>query len=150
MKLQKIAILLLTVIMIISCKNSTTIDLGNGYKLINSASFNDLTIVTEQNIVAIDGHILEFEYDSNFVIASQRPRDSVPGISTMTYDRYQEAFENSKFLQYWIINKKQESLYSLDSISMTAKYSNVYGPYNKDEYLKKRQEIGVPTTLKIE
>lgn len=133
--------------MITSCKSSTNIDLGDGYKLINSASFNDLTIVTEQNIVVIDGHILEYDFDSTFVIASQRPRDSVPGMGTMTKRKYDEAFEQSTFRQYWIINKKEK--YSLDTLAQLASDSNVYGPFKREEYLQKREELGVPKGLQL-
>ena len=137
--------LVIAIIMISSCKNSTNIDLGNGYKLINSASFNDLTIVTEQNIVVINGHILEFDYDSTFIIASQRPRDSIPGIGTMTHDKYEEAFEQSSFRQYWIVNKNQKAEFN----EATKIYSNVYGPFDRQEYLQKREELGIPKELQL-
>lgn len=145
MKLQKTLMLVITIIMILSCKNSTNIDLGNGYKLINSGSFNDLTIVTEQNIVVVSGHILEFDYDSIFIIASQRPRDSVLGIGTMTHDKYEEAFEQSSFRQYWIINKKEKSEFN----EVTKIFSNVYGPFDRQEYLQKREELGVTRELQL-
>lgn len=145
MRLSKIVLLLIPVIMITSCKNSTNIDLGDGYKLINSASFNDLTIVTEQNIVVIYGHILEYNFDSTFVIASQRPRDSVPGMGTMTKKKYDEAFEQSSFRQYWILNKKV-----IPEFNETTKiYSNVYGPFKREEYLQKREELGIPKELQL-
>jgi Uma2 family endonuclease len=59
----------------------------------------------------------------------------------MTKRKCDEAFEKSTFKQYWIINKKEESNYSYDSIREVAIYSNVYGPYKREEYLSKRKEL---------
>jgi hypothetical protein len=58
-------------------------------------------------------------------------------------------FEESTLLSYWIINKKENGIYSLDTISKLAVYSNVYGPYTKDEYIQKREKLGVPQGLKL-
>ena len=80
---------------------------------------------------------------------AERPRDSVPSIETMTQPKYQEAFEQSTFRQYWIINKKEKSEYSLDTLSKFARYSNVYGPLKKEEYLQKRKELKIPKELEL-
>ena len=130
--------------MLTSCQNNIGVGLGGEYKLINSASFNDLTIVTEQNIVVVKGHILNYAFDSTFIVACQLPRNSVvecngtvPG---MTKSKCDEAFEISTFRQYWIINKKAEGEYSLDTLTGLALYSNVYGPLKKEKYFQKREE----------
>jgi hypothetical protein len=130
-----------------SCRKNVNVNLGYKYRLINSASFSDLTIVKEHNIVVIDGHVLDYSFDSTFIIVAERPRDSVPGIKTKTQSEYQNAFEQSTFRQYWIINKKEKSEYSLDTLSKLARYSNVYGPFKKDDYLRKREELNVPQKL---
>ncbi|MBC7655187.1 MAG: DUF3997 domain-containing protein [Oligoflexus sp.] len=134
--------------MITSCSEHKYPDLGDGYKF-ETGDGNSLEIVNFENTVMVGTEILEYAFDSTFIVVSQRPWDvpDVPGIKEMTYDKRNEAFENSKFLQYWIINKKEESKYSLDSLSMLAKYSNVYGPFQKEEYLQKREELGVPREL---
>jgi hypothetical protein len=59
------------------------------------------------------------------------------------------SFEKSTFRQYWIINKKEKNIYSLDTISMLARYSNVYGPFNKEKYLHMRRELNVPENFKL-
>lgn len=131
-----------------SCRKNVNINLGGKYKLITSASMHDLTIVTGENEpykVVIGGHILDYSYDSIFIVAAQRPRDRVPGIKTMSQNKYDEVFEKSTFQQYWIINKRQESTFD----EKTAAYSNVYGPFKQGEYLKKRKELGVPKTLEL-
>ena len=131
---------------IVSCTKN--VNLGKGYKLITSASMNDLTIVRgehEPYNVVIVGHILDYSNDSKFIIAAQRPRDSVPVTQTMTLKESEEAFEKSKFQQYWIINKVQGYIFN----EKTSTYSNVYGPYSSDEYLNKRKEFGLPSALEL-
>lgn len=125
-------------------------NLGSGYRF-DTGDGNSLAIVNSDNDLIINMEILEFTFDSTFVVASQRPWDvpDIPNIKNMTLNERDEAFENSKFLQYWIINKKQKSEYSFDSINKLAKYSNVYGPFKKEEYIQKRKELGVPKSLKI-
>jgi len=145
MRYKKKLFLLIPVLIITSCQNNINVDLGGKYKLITSASMNDLTIVDENNIVAIHGHILVYAFDSTFIVVAQRPRDSVPGMGSMTQNKYEKAFEKSTFRQYWIINKKEKSEFN----EATKKYSNVYGPFQKDEYLRKREEIGIPESLNI-
>jgi hypothetical protein len=91
--------------------------------------------------------ILLWSWDSTFIIVTQRPWDSIPNIKAMNYSESNEAFEKSTFLQYWIINKREKSEYSLDTLSKLARYSNVYGPFKKDDYLRKREELNVPQKL---
>lgn len=134
--------------MAFSCRNNVNINLGGKYKLITSASMDDLTIVFGENEpyeVIIDGHILDCSYDSIFIVAAQRPRDSVPGIETMTQKKNEEAFEKSEFRQYWIVDKKKEAIF----VENMAAHSNVYGPFKEEEYLKRREELGVTKTLKL-
>jgi hypothetical protein len=130
-----------------SCGENREVNLGCKYRLINSASFSDLTIVKEHNTVVVDGHILDYTFDSIFIVVAQRPRDSIPNIKAMNYSEATEAFEKSTFRQYWIINKKEKSEYSLDTLSNLARYSNVYGPFKKGDYLRKREELNVPQKL---
>jgi len=37
----------------------------------------------------------------------------------------------------------------LDTLSKFARYSNVYGPFKKDEYLQKRKELKMPKELEL-
>jgi hypothetical protein len=133
-----------------SCSEHKYPDLGDGYKF-ETGDGNSLEIVNFENTVVVGTEILDYAFDSTFIAVSQRPWDvpDVPGIIEMTYDKRNEAFENSKFLQYWIINKKEKGESSLDTLTKLAKYSNVYGPFQKQEYLQKREELGIPKELKL-
>jgi hypothetical protein len=134
---------------IVSCTNAPY-DLGYGYSLTRN-SRNDLAIINADNSYIVYGHILKYSFDSTFVLVVEKPRDSILECSgtvpKMTKRKCDEAFEKSTFKQYWIINKTEESNYSYDSIRKVAIYSNVYGPYKKEEYFKKRKELGVSDNL---
>ena len=143
---KNVSIISIIFLLMISCTKYP--DLGDGYKFINEGK-DALEIVNSENTVIISQSILEYEFDSTFIIVSQRPWDSIPNIRTMNYKKSNETFEKSTFHQYWIINKKDESVYSYDSINKISKYSNVYGPYTIDEYLKKRDSLKVPHILKL-
>jgi hypothetical protein len=65
----------------------------------------------------------------------------------MNYYEATDAFENSTFRQYWIINKKEKSERSI--VNGRPRYSNIYGPFKKKDYLKKRIELNVPKELEL-
>ena len=148
--MKKIIISTLIVLTIGGCSQFKYPDLGNGYKFEYHSKYT-LEIVDSTNTVLIDMCILEYGFDSTFIVVSQRPWDipNVPGLKEMTYDKRNEAFEKSTFIQYWIINKKEKCDYSLDTLSMRAKYSNVYGPYTKIDYFKKREKLNISNKLQL-
>lgn len=131
-----------------SCIDSLDKNMGNGYTLhIGDGYWTG--ILNSKNTVVINSKVLNYSYNSTFIIASQRPWDSIPGVpdlESMKYKERNEAFKSSSFKQYWIINKKERC--EFDSLSKT--YSNVYGPYSKKEYLQKRVELSVPEKLKLD
>lgn len=143
------------ILLMTGCENFP--DLGNGYKL-SYNSMNDVSIIKclkegDAPTILIYGHILDYAFDSTFIIVIECPRDSVPGVTTMTYSEYEKAFEQSAFRQYWIINKKEEPTYIGFTGSKNnphAIYSNVYGPYRKEEYLKKRKELNISNELQFD
>ena len=125
-------------------------DLGNGYKFFHEGKYG-LSVVNSENTIMIKQHVLDYTYDSTFVLVVQRPFRSISGRDTMTYSELNKAFKNSNFKQYWIINKMQscENI-GFDSINQVAKYSNVYGPYTENEFIQKRNVLGVPKELVFE
>lgn len=63
----------------------------------------------------------------------------------MNYEEWKIAYEKSNFKQYWIIDKKQKSVFN----EGTKSYSNVYGPLTKDEYLDKLKQLNASKDLKL-
>lgn len=121
-------------------------ELGDGYKFNYDGRYT-LAIVNSNNNIVITETILDYAFDSTFIIVSQRPWDSIPNIRTMNYTESNKAFEESTFRQYWIINKREKSEYSFDTRTKLARYSNVYGPFKKHEYIQKREELKIPKAL---
>lgn len=144
MKYFALTLTIFSLIIITGCSKYP--DLGDGYKFDYDGKYT-LAIVNSNNTLLINETILDYAFDSIFIIVSQRPWDSIPDIKTLNYSESNEAFEKSTFRQYWIINKKEKSEYSLDSLTNLAQYSNVYGPFKKHEYLQKREELKIPKEL---
>lgn len=150
---MKRLILYTTIILIaIGCSDliSNHPDLGSGYNFFHEGKFG-LSVVNSENTIVVRRHVLEYAYDSVFILVSQRPYKSITGRDTMTYSEFNKAFKNSSFKQFWIIDKtKNCENIGFDSINQVAKYSNVFGPYSKEKYLHKREKLGVPETLKLD
>jgi hypothetical protein len=146
--MRKSIAIVTTLISIIIAGCSKPLDLGNGYKFEHDG-MHCLVLVDSQNIVKVDGHILEYAFDSSYIILSQRPWDSVCDISKMNYNRAINAFIKSDFSQYWIIIKNAKSKYTYNTETGRATYSNIYGPYTKECYLKMRDALGLPKILQL-
>lgn len=150
--MKKINLNIFLIMVLLSCNAKYPLDLGKGYKLDYDANSYSVIVNSENNEV-IYGHIINYRVDSTYIIVKQKP---VELILKDTYNnpewnlkKRDKLFEKSTFQQYWIINKKEKGQYSLDTLAQVAKYSNVYGPFSKLEYLQKREELGVPPELKL-
>jgi hypothetical protein len=108
--------------------------LGHGYKIDYTSGYDDdKALVDSLNKIIVYGPILSFNCDSKFIIAAERPRDSVSECSGQsTFDECEAAFKSSTFKQYWIIAKKDQ---------------RAWGPYQFADYLDKREELNVPSSL---
>lgn len=136
---------MLFIILIVSgCSESGDVDMGSGYKLEYDGKYAIL-ILNAQNSVLVRQTVLRYGYDSTFIIASQRPFNIYPKRDEMNYSKYKEVFEKSNYLQFWIINKAEEPVF----IDEKSRWSNVYGPFSKEHYLKKREEMQVPKELRF-
>ncbi|GIV28661.1 MAG: hypothetical protein KatS3mg027_2475 [Bacteroidia bacterium] len=163
-----VTILVITLLILFS-KGNCRYELGDGYALDICENKSNMQLLDSENAVIVPPVILEYAYDSTFIILSQRPW-KVPGVSYrlgMTLDERDSIFKHSTFRQYFIINKKEKheflgvdsslmdiEFYGPDSLIILYpgcenRYSNVYGPFNKEEYLQKREELGVPKELQL-
>lgn len=100
----------------------------------------------------IDGHIDDDVSDSTFLIVDQKPVDSIFGKFIKIYrnngDYYlrreydtiqnswdkQIALDLSHIHQYWIVSKTTK---------------DVYGPFQYEDYLGMKKQLGVPSTLML-
>lgn len=150
--MKKAVLNILLIMILFSCNSKFPLDLGKGYKLVYDPN-SYFGITDPQNNVVIDAHVIDYSADSTYVIVKQKPVDL---ILKDTYNnpewnlkKRDKLFEESSFRQYWIINKKEKGEYSLDTLTQLARYSNVYGPFDRQEYLQKREELGVPRELQL-
>lgn len=128
-------------------------DLGNGFMFEYDQRGDIYLIKTIQPgdapSVIVNGHIMDYSFDSTFIIIAERPRDSVPEcsgkIQGMTKKKCDDAFERSSFKQYWIINKQRKTEFD----AATRKYTNVYGPFHRQQMIQKIAELGVPRYLTL-
>ena len=143
---------ILLCVLLLSCHRFNVI--GDNYKL--EIDHIGHTVLTDtSNIILIDGHILRIGFDSIYVIVEQKPdrliytefKKNNPGY---TYDEAKRAFYESTLTHYWIVNKQEPSIvYSYDKLNRINKRSNVYGPFDNEEFLEKRIELGVHDSLKL-
>lgn len=72
--------------------------------------------------IIIHGNVIRMDDNKDFIIAMQLKDDSAK-------------IDKKQLLHYFIIEKKSDLK---------------FGPYNKEEYLQKREELNVPKGLKLE
>ncbi|NDK55416.1 hypothetical protein [Pontibacter fetidus] len=126
-------------------------ELGKGYKIVGEGGYTT-AVVNNQNTIVVSEYILDYATDSTFVLIAQSPPDSLPEMKFFYYsdnDRKEIAANKNVFRQYWIINKKENDYYSYDSTNQVARYSNVYGPYNRSQYYEQCINLNVPKNLKL-
>ena len=127
-------------------------ELGDGYKIVGEGGYTT-AVVNSMNNQLISEYILDYAMDFNFILIAQSPPDSLPKMKVFIYtdnDRKRIANDKDVFRQYWIISKKQKNEYKYDSIRHIATYTNVYGPFDLNDYKKQRQNLKVSGKLKLE
>jgi hypothetical protein len=140
--------LLLVLSIILSGCGERFSDPGGGYKIRYGPGGPFVEIVNSQNTVIITEHILDYIFDTNFIVVAQRPFDSVPvcndGVST--YQVCKEAIlYKSTFRQYWIINKQETGEFDYK----TKTYSNVYGPFKEEQLTRVYSEFEIPDKIRL-
>jgi hypothetical protein len=141
---MKKILLLLILFFLISCdrKEIELEKLGNGYFLKYTESYyimicnNAYFAGPDTYSIIIKSHIMEYAFDSTYIFISQKPFDSLE-LEKREYLDYNESkkyFKNIKFKQYWIIEKISEKR---------------YGPFNYEQYVNKKLELGIKDSLKF-
>ena len=143
-------------ILLISCQEKVMLKLGNDYNLdydLNHyrAVFHNENEGLDGRGQYLDGDILEFNYDSTFVIALIKPVDKIneskAGRKVNNYYDRERLIKASLMREYWILNKKIKQELIMNKYGYSN--SNVYGPFNKQEFELKRKELGVSDSLKL-
>jgi hypothetical protein len=128
-------------------------DLGSGYHFENidcrSAIIYDSSC---GGFITIQEDVLELAYDSTFIIVCQRPYNdpTIVGFDKMTLRERDAALARSTFRQYWIIKKHAPRHVIVDYNDRDKSHdADRYGPYQKDDFLIRRRQLGVPDSLKL-
>ena len=131
-------IVLISFLSILSCNNNI---IENNYELDYDPN-EEIWLVNKKrsdndiHVISINGHILFYGHSKDFIIAIQKPQDSIYNFKEdLKFSEMMDKVYKRNFNQFWILKIKNDSL---------------YGPYKKREYLKKRKEIGVPDNFKID
>ena len=124
--------------LVISCKDNM---IGKNYELDYNPN-EEINLINKKksgngyDIITITGHILFYGYSKDYIIAIQKPSDSIYNFKeNLKFPEMMKKIYESDFNQFWILKIKNDSL---------------YGPYQKSEYLKMREKIGIPKNLKID
>ncbi len=136
--MKQIIIITFLSIIFSSCKNN---EIEKGYELDYDTS-HEICLINKKeshngySLISITGHILFYGHSKDYIIAVQKPSDSIYNSKeNLNYYEQMNKRYKSNFNQFWILKIKNDSL---------------FGPFRKEEYLKKRQEIGVPENFKID
>lgn len=103
-------------------------DLATGYQLIRSSA-HEIKVIPKSSvgIPMIPEKVVEIAWDDTFILAKQQGlKKKSEGSTYMIPDE--------KVIRYWIINAKENS---------------VYGPFESDDFNKKRKELKISDSLKL-
>ena len=146
-------------LLLLGCKNKVLLHLGNKYNLDKDHNHYYTVFYDETDdydygpsrSFIIWGDILKINYDSTYVIALIKPvykiTESKEGKKINNYKDRKKLIETSLMREYWILNKKVEPKAMKNENGYF--YSNVYGPFNENDFNKKRKELGISDTLEL-
>lgn len=132
----KIAFFVLFIIIMISC-NDNYPKIGH-YKLTQGPMHGVCLVDTLENkngVMVIDEHILFYGYNSDFILLNQKPQDSRENIKGLNQVERRKKTYASSFNQFYILNIKK---------------GLKYGPFNKQKYLKAKNELGISKDFKLD
>ncbi len=110
-------------------------ELGNGYVFYEEGGF-PIICRDIPNRKCIPAVVKDYDYDKNYIIALQKEyKFKRYEIEEYSIEQQYKIIDKKGKLKYWIIDKVNDS---------------IYGPYSKDEFILKRNVLGVPKELKLE
>ena len=135
--MRNLIIIFFLSVLSVSCKDNT---IGTNYELEYTPK-HEICLVNKQksgsgyDLITISGHILFYGHSKDYIIAIQKPADSIYNFKeNLIFNEMKKKIFESSFNQFWILKVKNDS---------------IFGPFQKEEYFKKRKEIGIPDNLKI-
>jgi len=152
MKRLKI-IVLSSLLLTQSCERKYSIEIGDNY-IINYDSRGNTVVTDKKRTYIIDSQIVAWNFDSTFIIAKQKPFDSIYESIRIKYPNapsdYQERlYNNTEIFYYWIIDKRKD-LYFYNDEKIRIRCTNaIDGPLTYEEYWERRKALNVPVSLQL-
>lgn len=139
MKIVSLTLFLLIFALFLSCNDGDKFPvIGRHYKL-HYDNMNDICLFDINPKALSDykifGHILFYGQNSEFIIAYQKPWDSIKALKELPLNEQLNKVYNSNFHQFYILKIKTDSL---------------FGPFSKINYFVMRKKLGVPENLKFD
>jgi hypothetical protein len=142
--------------LVIGCQAKLPFHLGNHYYLDYDPNsyfalydINDIDSGLARGIV-LRGDILKINRNSKYIIALVKPvYKIIDQNNNLNYQEQKDLIEKCKIKEYWIVDNSMPYKEIFDKKKGIYFSPNVFGPYSKIEYLKKRKELLIPDTLKL-
>jgi len=129
--------LLLINLLLFSCNNHYPLKLGGKY-ILDIDGNSQFCIIDSQNTSVVNSAVVEYNYDSRYIIVKQKPVDVILSKSylnsSINLEKRKKMLEESNIIYYWIIDKTTGS---------------IYGPSLKSDYMHKRTILNVPSNLEL-
>jgi hypothetical protein len=130
-------IILIVVTSITSCIEKFPLKIGENY-FIEYDSNGNVCLLDSNNSIIITGEIINFKYDSLFILIEQKPIDlilkEVDTDPKISYKKRKEIVKKSKVRLYWMILKNE---------------NKIFGPYNLEEFKFKNREMNKNKNLSL-
>ena len=125
---------------LVCCTQRLPHKLSQGYEL--NYDRNSYCTIFKDGQTMINGQVIEIGYDSTFIVALVKPidkiREHINPKHNLNFNEQQILIENSSEREYWIINISLSE--NLIQNEFGYGLSNVFGPFDKTEYLIKKNE----------
>ena len=131
--------ILMSLFFIIYLNSCTNDKLEKNYELDYDPN-NEIFLITPTENgyqkVEIPGQILFYGHNKDFIIANQKPSDSIyKAEEDLVFKAMESKIFNTEFSKFWIITLNNDS---------------IYGPLNKTEYFALRTSLKIPENLKLD
>ncbi|WP_191963383.1 DUF3997 domain-containing protein [Flavobacterium luteum] len=128
------SIILIISIVLTSCEDSMPV-INKEYKLQYDRNSDIYLIKIKNEETLIQGHIMFYGYNKNFIIAQQKFQQNITeaNLANNYNDRRKAVFESNLSAYY---------IFKIDTDS-------VFGPFDKQEYLSVRERLNIPSILKF-
>lgn len=136
---KSILLCILALILLTGCpglsERAANKDLGKGYFYHETANLPTITNMNSNK--GIPGLVISYAKDSTYIIALEKELEiSIEEKNELVKEgKYYRSAVKKGIEKYWIIDKTTDS---------------IFGPMSKSEFIRSREVLGIPNTLKLD